>query len=137
MLEPASLFRRVAAFTYDLLLLLGLLFVFTWLVLLLRGGRPIPPGSAWFELCLAAVALCFYAGFWTHGGQTLGMRAWRIRVIRTDGGTLEWWRAGARFGAGIVALLPAGLGLWWSLIDGSRRGWHDIWTRTRVVRLRA
>lgn len=130
---PASVFRRFAAFCYDLLLLAALLFCFTLLVLLLRGGREIPPGTVWFELALVAVAAVFFCSFWLRGGQTLGMRAWRIRVVG-DGATLTWQRALARFGAAIVSLLPFGLGLWWSVLDAQNRSWHDRWTRTRVVR---
>ncbi len=131
---PASVFRRFAAFCYDLLLLAALLFCFTLLVLLLRGGREIAPGTIWFELCLVAVTAMFFCGFWLHGGQTLGMRAWRIRVV-ADGTALTWQRALARFAAATVSLAPAGLGLWWALLDGERRSWHDRWTRTRVVRV--
>jgi uncharacterized RDD family membrane protein YckC len=131
---PASVFRRFAAFCYDLLLLAALLFCFTLLVLLLRGGREIAPGTIWFELCLVVVAAVFFCGFWLKGGQTLGMRAWRIRVV-ADGAALTWQRALARFVAAAVSLLPAGLGLWWSLFDAEGRSWHDRWSRTRVVRV--
>jgi uncharacterized RDD family membrane protein YckC len=62
------------------------------------------------------------------------MRAWRIRVVSDNGGRLGWLRAEARFAAGIAAAIPAGLGLWWSGLDRNKRGWHDRWTRTRVVR---
>jgi uncharacterized RDD family membrane protein YckC len=132
-LEPAPLFRRLAAFCYDLLLLTALIFCFTLIVLTMRGGREIPPGSLWFEVCLVAIAAAFFAGFWAHGGQTLGMRAWRIRVVADDGAPLDWPRALARFAAALVAALPAGLGLWWSAFDTRGRGWHDRWTQTRVV----
>jgi len=137
MLEPASLFRRLAAFSYDLLLLAALIFCFTLIVLVVRGGREIPPGSVWFDACLIAIAAVFFAGFWTHGGQTLGMRAWRIRVIADDGAGVDWPRALLRFAAAVVAALPAGLGLWWSVFDVRGRGWHDLWTQTRVVRSEA
>lgn len=130
----ASVFRRFAAFCYDLLLLAALVFCFTLLVLALRGGEAIPPGSIWFELSLVAVAASFFCGFWVHGGQTLGMKAWRIRVVG-DGVPLTWPRALARFGAATVSLLPAGLGLWWSFFDRDGRSWHDRWARTRVVRV--
>jgi len=132
-LEPATVFRRFAAFCYDLLLLAALLMCFTFLVLALRGGRAVAPGSLWFELALLAVSMAFFCGFWLRGGQTLGMRAWRIRVVTADGGPLERLQAALRFGAAIVALLPAGLGLWWAAFDPERRGWHDRWARTRVV----
>lgn len=134
-LEPASLAKRFAAFCYDLLLLCGVVFFFTLGVLALRGGREIPPGTVWFELALLAVTMLFFAWFWTHGGQTLGMRAWRIRVVRTDGRPLNWSRAALRFLAAVVAALPLGLGLWWGAFDAQRRGWHDRWTDTRVVRV--
>lgn len=126
--------RRLGAFCYDLLLLAALIFCFTLLLLALRGGRAIPAGSLWFDICLVAIATVFFAGFWRHGGQTLGMRAWRIRVVADGGERLDWPRALARFAAALVAVLPAGLGLWWSAFDARGRGWHDRWTQTRVVR---
>jgi uncharacterized RDD family membrane protein YckC len=129
--------RRCAAFCYDVLLLTALDVSFTLLVLAVRLGAAVPPGSGWFAACLLAIAAAFFCGFWVHGGQTLGMRAWRIRVVRADGRGLTWPLAAARFGAGIVATLPAGLGLWWSVFDPQKRGWHDRWTHTRVVRATA
>jgi uncharacterized RDD family membrane protein YckC len=129
--------RRLAAVCYDLLLVAALLFCFTLVVLAMRLGEAVPPGSWWFPFALIGVAMAFFCGFWVHGGQTVGMRAWRIRVVRDDGGALGWPRATARFAAGIVAALPAGLGLWWSVFDGRNRAWHDRWTGTRVVRVPA
>lgn len=131
------MFRRLAAFSYDLLLLAALILCFTLLVVALRLGEPVPPGSVWFPLCLVTLIATFFCAFWVHGGQTLGMRAWRIRVVREDGGKLTWRRAAARFAAALVGALPAGLGFWWSLGDDAGRAWHDRWTRTRVVRTNA
>jgi uncharacterized RDD family membrane protein YckC len=133
-LEPAAVWRRLAAFCYDLLLLTALAFSFTLLVVAVRLGAFVPPGTWWFPGSLLAIAMLFFCGFWVHGGQTLGMRAWRIRVVRADGGALTWPQAAARFALGLVAAAPAGLGLWWSVLDADKRGWHDRWTSTRVVR---
>ena len=134
--EPAPVWRRVAAFCYDLLLLTAIVVCFTLAVLAVRMGAAVPPGSWWFPLCLVAIAAAFFSGFWALGGQTVGMRAWRIRVVRDDGTMLTIPQAFARFAAGIVALAPAGLGLWWGVFDSSKRGWHDRWTGTRVIRVR-
>jgi uncharacterized RDD family membrane protein YckC len=112
-------------------------FCFTLAVLAARLGAAVPPGSWWFALGIVAVAMAFFCWFWVHGGQTVGMRAWRIRVVCDDGRPLKWPRAVARFAAALVAVLPAGLGLWWSIFDARQRGWHDRWTGTRVVRSRA
>jgi uncharacterized RDD family membrane protein YckC len=133
--EPAPLLRRLAALVYDALLLLALLFVFTLLVILMRGGREVGAGTPWFGGSIVAIALLFCAGFWTRGGQTLGMRAWRIRVVAANGGTISWPRAAARFFAGWLAALPAGLGYWWAWIDRERCCWHDRLSGTRVIRV--
>lgn len=133
-LEPAPIWRRFAALCYDLLLVTALVVCFTLIVLAVRVGAAVPPGSWWFPLAILGLSMAYFCGFWVHGGQTVGMRAWRIRVMRDDGDRLGWLRAEARFAAGVVAALPAGLGLWWSALDRSKRGWHDRWTRTRVVR---
>lgn len=132
--EPASLFKRCAAFVYDLVVLVGLGASFTLLAVLLRG-EAIAPGSLWFQLSLLGIVTVFFCGFWSNGGQTLGMRAWRIRVMAGDGAALSWPRALVRFAAGVLALLPLGLGLWWGIFDSQRRGWHDRLTNTRVVRV--
>lgn len=128
------MWRRLAAFCYDLLLLAALFVVFTLAVLAVRLGAAVPPGSWWFPASLLAIAMAFFCGFWVHGGQTVGMRAWRIRVVRDDGSALTWLRAAARFGLSVVSVLPAGLGVLWSAFDRDRRAWHDRWTGTRVVR---
>jgi uncharacterized RDD family membrane protein YckC len=132
--EPAPLTRRLAAFCYDLLLLAGVIFSFTLAVVAARAGKPVPPGSVWFPLSLLAISAGFFSGFWAHGGQTVGMRTWRIRVVRDDGSALGWRTAIARFCGAFVSALPIGLGLWWGFFDADRRAWHDRWTRTRVVR---
>ncbi len=133
--EPAPLLRRLAALVYDALLLLALLFVFTLVVIVTRGGREVGPGTPWFGASIVAIALLFCAGFWTRGGQTLGMRAWRIRVIAAGGGPITWPRAAARFFAGWLAALPAGLGYWWAWFDRDRCCWHDRLSGTRVIRV--
>ncbi len=94
------------------------------------------PERFWFEASLVTLALVFCAGFWTRGGQTLGMRAWRIRLIAADGGPITLPRACGRFFAGWLAALPLGIGYWWALFDRQqRRCWHDMLSGTRVVRV--
>jgi len=129
----ASLARRLAALVYDALLVGGLLFVFTLVLILLRGGRAIDADTLWYRAILVAVAFAFCGAFWTRGGQTLGMRAWRIRVVALDGREVSWPRAALRFAASWVALLPVGLGYWWALLDPERRCWHDRLSGTRVI----
>lgn len=87
------------------------------------------------RLYLLAVIGGFYVYFWTHGGQTLGMRAWRLMVVSQDGGPVRFDAAVKRFAWSIVSLIPLGLGLWWSLFNRDRLAWHDSKSNTRVILL--
>ena len=111
----AGLPRRLAAIVYDSLLLLGVLVGATALALGLavailgseavRLHNPLA-GNPFFQTYLLLVCFFFYGGFWTHGGQTLGMRAWRLRLQRRDGQGIGWWQALLRFLIGGLWLTP-------------------------------
>ena len=67
-----------------------------------------------------------YLGWcWTRSGQTLGMRAWRMRVRTRAGARLGWRHALARFAAGLVSIGAAGVGLLWVAFDRDRLSLHD------------
>jgi len=73
---------------------------------------------------------------WRRGGQTLGMRPWRLKVVCADGVNAPDTRALViRFVVGTASLLLAGLGFWWAWIDRERLTWHDRASDTRMVRL--
>lgn len=139
--KQPSLFRRLGAMFYDSVLLLGVLMLATAIVAI---PYEIILGAKVYEatlpltlmrLYLLSVIAAFYVYFWTRGGQTLGMRAWRFRVIGDDGANLRFGDALKRFGWAIPSLLPAGLGLWWSLIDRDGLAWHDRQSHSRLVML--
>ncbi len=118
---------------YDWLLLIALYFCITLVVVTARGGGALEPGTWWYTALLLVVTLAFYGWFWTHGGQTLGLRAWRLRVERCDGRPLSWRDAAIRFAASTTLLAPPGLGLLWMLIDSQSACWHDRLSGTRVA----
>ena len=128
--RPAGLLRRLAAAVYDALLLFGVLFVATALVLPLSGGEAVSPGNEAYLLYLLATAALYFGWFWTHGGQTPGMRAWHLRVRADHGGALSWGRAALRFVAALLSWAAGGAGFLWSLVDPRRRAWHDRLSRT-------
>jgi uncharacterized RDD family membrane protein YckC len=132
----ASLPVRLAAMVYDGLLLFAVLFVATAALTPVTGGGPVSAGlQPLYRLYLLAVGFGFFGWFWTHGGQTLGMRAWRLRVVGADGRPPGWGTALLRFfGAGASAA-ALGLGYLWALVDRRNRCWHDMLSRTVVVRL--
>ena len=71
---------------------------------------------------------------WRRGGQTLGMRPWRLRVVDPHGERPSWRALMLRYAVGTISLGLAGLGFWWAWIDRDRLTWHDRVSGTRMVR---
>ena len=134
-LAPAGLLRRGAAIFYDLLLFAGLVMVLTLALVLLRGGEAIPPASWWYDALMLCAHFAFFGISWTRGGQTLGARAWRLRVTAMGGNDLNWRRAALRYLSAWLLLLPPGLGFIWARWDPDGLCWHDRLSGTRVVRV--
>lgn len=130
---PATLPRRLAAATYDALLLLALWVIVTLFDVIARDALHLPAHPRLLQVLLFLVGLGFFGWFWTHGGQTLGMRAWRLRVRRGDGGPLRWPIAALRYACAWVSWGAAALGILWSLGDPRRRCFHDIVSGTEVI----
>ncbi len=132
-LSAPSFWRRLAAQTYDFLLLIALLFLATALLLPFTAGMAVTDQHTLiYRIYLVVVSFFFYGWFWTHGGQTLGLRAWKLTVLTQDKKTLNWTQALVRFVTASVSLGFFGLGYLWILIDKDRRGWHDHLSKTTV-----
>lgn len=130
--EPAGLPRRLAAGVYDLFPLAALWMIAAALWIAPTGGRAVAPGDPAFRAYLLVVAFAYYAISWRFGGQTIGMRAWKIRIVSTR--TIGWPRLALRFAVALAGTALFGAGLWWSLLDPMKRMWHDLAAGTRVVR---
>ena len=136
--RPAHLGWRLVALVYDSLPVIALWFAASALVLLLRGGVPVSPWSlAWWLQMLGLWALTglYAVESWRRGGQTLGMRPWRLQVVDADDGQATRGRLWQRFAWATLSWLPVGLGFWISLLDGQRRSLHDRLSRTQLLRL--
>lgn len=127
------LWRRLAAAVYDLLLVLALLMLMTWLVILARRGSPYDPGSLWYRLSLLVVWWGYFAWSWTRAGQTVGMRAWRFVIRNAEGELPTLSQASVRFAAAWLSAIPFGLGYLYSLIDREGLTWHDRLSKTRLT----
>jgi len=122
----------MAAILYDSLLLLAVLFFATALLLPLNRGEAFTPDQLYYPLYLLLVSFVFYGWFWTHGGQTLGLRAWKIAILSEDGQPVSWRQAGLRFVCALLSWGCLGLGFFWILIDKDRKAWHDRLSKTAV-----
>ena len=82
---------------------------------------------------ILAVSFYFYGWFWTHGGQTLGMRAWNLYLTKPDGKFIDWPLAAKRYGYALLSWAALGLGFIWILFNPKRKAWHDLLTDTQIV----
>ena len=129
----AGVLRRLAAGCYDALLLGAVWMLATLAIVALRGGEPVPPGQLGYQLLLLGATAVFFITSWLRGGQTLGMRAWRLRVELESGEPLDARTGIVRFIGGLLSFLTGGLGLLWLWIDRDELTWHDRLAGTRVV----
>ena len=132
--------RRAAALVYDALLVAALLMIFTAGALFFTHGAAVVPANAgaWvyaYRAGLVLVIAGYYLLNWLRSGQTLGMRAWHLRVVADSGKPLSFGAAALRLIFAALAWAPAALGVLWLYVDPAHLALQDRLSRTRVVRL--
>ncbi len=145
--NSAPLWRRLAALVYDSLILLAISMAYGALVTLTGalGGQtqeakyqPMFHAGGSAELVLIGWILClvfFYVGFWQRSGQTLGMRAWRLKLVdaHDNNAKISMSRCLQRAAWGAPSVIFFGLGYWYRFISPTRQCLHDKLTRTQVI----
>ncbi len=126
---------------YDALIVIAIWFLIAFIFLAVRGAdiaqhEPHALKTQLFPLLLVGT-FAFYGWFWMHGGQTLGMRAWRLQVVdaHLDGRPLRLTQCLSRFLVGLISFSAFGLGYWWVLFSPSGDTWHDTLSGTRTLLL--
>lgn len=152
------LWRRLLALIYDLLLVTAIVMVVGLVCQGITGGNVVSnDGHAriawWYQPVQAVVVSAYFLASWLRGGQTLGMRPWRIRLTNDQGGRLSPKQAvvrllvaaaplallglapwlGARTAAGCVACAWLA---WWGVaaFDSRQRALHDVIASTVLRR---
>lgn len=82
-----------------------------------------------------AIAIAYFAGFWQWRGQTPGKIALGIKVIHTDGSSLNWGWALLRYLGYIVSTMTIYIGFIWIAFDSRKQGLHDKIADTYVIKL--
>jgi uncharacterized RDD family membrane protein YckC len=143
----AGLIRRFAAILYDALLCIALMIVVTFIYKLVLMGlygeallkQMSDAGALDGDPLLSTLLLLslfgFFAKFWTHNGQTLGMQVWGLRIQNSDGTAISLWQALLRFLVAIGSWLLLGMGFFWALWDKEKRSWHDMYSESQVIQL--
>lgn len=144
---PVSLIKRLISIVYDQLLLIAIFFcvgipVSILTTFLFNSGNAITEDHPLYLLnrviilcALFISSVIFYCWFWTHGGQTLGMKTWRIRLVADNSNQLTVKQSLIRYFAALLSWLVFGLGFLWSFIDSKKRCWHDIMSKSHLVQL--
>jgi uncharacterized RDD family membrane protein YckC len=136
-LPSAGLARRLASLVYEALLLAAVLIVASFPLAPLLQALPQPWSRLVNQGFLLGLIGLYLVWFWRHGGQTLAMRTWRIRLVSRAGGPVGLGQAWLRYGLAILGLAGLGIGFLWALWDRDRQFLHDRLAGTRLVRLPA
>ena len=143
---------------YDGFLLVGVTLVGYALLFVLMSALPAEfEGSLLSKIIkvgyLVAISFTFYAWFWTHGGQTLGMKVWNLYLVDQNGKFISWQGSALRYLGAIISwgllagilfladverwYLAIGLGFIWSLFNRNKLSWHDALSGSRIVHVPA
>ncbi len=145
-LPNPGFFKRISAIVYDSLLVFAMLMAVTAAFLAIKisiFGTEAAPGVSkhaleqadrpYLFILLLLATYSFYVYFWTKHQCTLGMQAWRMRLVNELGENVSVKQASIRFFAVFVSILPCGLGYVWILLDRNNRAWHDHLSKTHLV----
>lgn len=147
--QAPSFFRRLGALLYDALIVFAWLWAVTAVYMYLRslGFDSDDAYKQWVEankqsedwglsITLLLSLLLFYVFFWMRGGQTLGMQAWRIKVVPSEeAGPPFLTRCIARFFLACLSWACFGLGFAWALFDPNKQTAHDRLSKTKTILL--
>ena len=127
--NATGLLRQFMAIFYDSFLLFSVLYLATALAYPITHGQK----SLFFQIYLLTVCFFYFAWSWLHGGQTLGMKAWRIQLQSNKDKPITKQQVLLRFSMAIVSWLALGMGFFWAIFDKQRRTWHDWVSDTHLI----
>ena len=113
-----ALRRRLAAFLYEGVLLFGLLMVVGGIYSVITNQRHGMHGREGMMATIFLALSLYFMWFWTHGGQTLAMRTWHLRLVSAQGLPLSLGQALKRYLLSWLWLMPPWIGAWMA-------GWHQ------------
>lgn len=132
-LRTPSLLRRLGSLLYEILTVAALLLLASAIVTSISGNTESALSRLLLQVTAAGMVSGYFLWCWTHGGQTLAMKTWRIKAVCADGGELGAGHALRRYLLAIAGLGLCGLGWWWALFDEDRQFLHDRLAHTRLI----
>lgn len=124
----------MGALLYDMLLItIGMWGTTLFLWVIANDGEAV---TGWLvQVVLAGEMMGFYLFFWSREGQTLGMTAWRIKLVDVNGHPPTLLQLIRRMCIAPLSIAIAGLGYLWLYVGDAKQTWHDRWSNTLVVHI--
>ena len=130
-----GLLRRFGVMFYDSILLIAVLFFASLPIVVPLSITTEHYLYPFFIGYIYFVGFLFFGWFWTHGGQTLGLKTWRIKLTSDIGNSVSWKQALLRYIASLLCWLSLGIGFIWCYTNCERLAWNDLWSNTRLKRI--
>ena len=125
--------RRLLSMLYESLLAFAVVFfaglVFYWL----SGEALSGETRRGFQLYLFASLGLYFVACWSHGGRTLPMQTWKLRLVRTNGEPVGVAQAMLRYVLAWPSVFLVCVGLLWALVDRDKQFLHDRLSGTRII----
>lgn len=110
--------RRMAAFLYEGVLLFGLVMVVGFVYSIAVNQKHGLQGRQGMMAVQFLALSCYFLWMWTHGGQTLALKTWQLRLVSAQGGPIQLKQALVRYLLSWLWFMPAWLAAWLA-------GWHQ------------
>lgn len=130
---PATLKRRLLSLIYEALILTAILLAGALPLVMLTRGWDHTLARSTLQAWLFLFCGLFYVWQWSVNGQTLPMKTWKLRVVRSDGAPLTRMRAVARYAAALLSIATLGFGYLWAIVDRDKQFLHDRLAGTRLI----
>jgi uncharacterized RDD family membrane protein YckC len=134
-MKKARILKRLASMLYDLLIITSILMVYTLILVILNGGSQMNSNSIVYPLSLFIFTFIYFYISWCRLGQTVGMRAWKIKLMDENLMVPSPKRCILRFIVSIPSLVIFGLGIAWYFSSNKRITLHDRLSRTYIYDL--
>ena len=131
----ATRFKLFAACVYELLLLIALWMLCTWIFVSLFGDASTGYKRYGLQLVLWLVTGVYFVWCWCKSGQTLAAQTWKIKLVDQRNNLLSPKQAVYRYALASLSLLILGLGYCWALVDKQGLFLHDRLLKTRFIQL--
>jgi len=142
-LKSAPLWKRLFSTLYDMLILAAVSLAYFALatavstLLLGHEAESFKPNATglWVQIGWLFTIIGFYCFFWCRVGQTVAMKAWRLKLVMNDQSKVTPQMCVLRCIVGFLGFAAFGLGYFWAWIDRDGKALHDRLTKSTVTLL--